>query len=272
MDVSMFSWNYLLQPQLFPLGQLRATCDLRAAFPLGHHFSIQSQRFFNSSQFLIIFNTQSTFVSWLNLITSLFTPFQFMNGLVSEQHTPPGDTTADQPLPQDLTMSSHSLFPVFFYSFLFYSSRDLSIYALTFLKSLWWEMLSAALRKYKLVISTGYPLSTGLLTPPENSRDYGRTSLYKSSSHFHSISQLPLHPIIPFFCCFLQSSSTIPTCSSASYTVEELTPHVELRGWDKGAPTGSVFSRLWLPGAGSAGVGMFFPEFPLSVYCWFGQV
>lgn len=47
-----------------------------------------------------------------------------------------------------------------------------------FLKSLWWEMLSAGLRKYKLVISTGYPLSKGLLTPSENSRDYGRTSLY----------------------------------------------------------------------------------------------
>lgn len=94
----------------------------------------------------------------------------------------------------------------FFNSFLFNSSRDLSIYALTFLKSLWWEMLSAALRKYKLVISTGYPLSKGLLTPPENSRDYGRTSFYKSHSDFHSTSQLPLHPIIPFFffCCFLQ--------------------------------------------------------------------
>lgn len=119
-----------------------------------------------------------------------------MNGFVSKQPIPPGDTTADQPLPQDLTMSSVSCF---FNSFLFYSSRDLSIYALTFLKSLWWEMLSAALRKYKLVISTGYPLSKGLLTPSENSRDYGRTSLYKSHADFHSTSQLPLHPIIPLF-------------------------------------------------------------------------
>lgn len=40
-----------------------------------------------------------------------------------------------------------------------------------------------------------------------------------------------------------------------------------MKGWDKGAPTGSIFSRLQLSGAGRAGVGIFFPEFPLSVYC-----
>lgn len=38
--------------------------------------------------------------------------------------------------------------------------------------------------------------------------------------------------------------------------------------WGAGAPTESLFSRLWLSGAGSAGVGIFFPEFPLSVFCW----
>lgn len=32
---------------------------------------------------------------------------------VSKQHIHPGDITAAKPLPQDLTMSSHSLFPVF---------------------------------------------------------------------------------------------------------------------------------------------------------------
>lgn len=34
--------------------------------------------------------------------------------LLSKQHISPGDTSADQPLPQDLAMSSHSLFPRFF--------------------------------------------------------------------------------------------------------------------------------------------------------------
>lgn len=59
-------------------GQLRATCELRAAFPLVHHFTVQSLRFSSSSQSILIFNTQSSFVSWLNLVTSLFTPFQLM--------------------------------------------------------------------------------------------------------------------------------------------------------------------------------------------------
>lgn len=121
----------------------------------------------------------------------------------------------------------------FFNSFLFYSSRDLSIYALTFLKSLWWEMLSAALRKYKLVISTGYPLSKGLLTPSENSRDYGRTSLYKSRSDFHSTSQLPRHPIIPFFLLFptkqQQHNTNLPFSFLCCWRADS---SCQLKGWD----------------------------------------
>lgn len=97
----------LLQPHLFPLCQLGPTCELRAAFPLGHHFSVQSLRFCNSSQLLIIFNTQMTCIMTKPCHFTVYS-FQFMNEFVSKVHTPP----AGQPLPQDLTMSSYSLFPV----------------------------------------------------------------------------------------------------------------------------------------------------------------
>lgn len=78
-----------------------------------------------------------------------------------------------------------------------------------------------------------------------------------------------MSPLIYFFPWFLQSSSTIPICTWYLTRLEELRPHVNLKGWDKVAPAGSVFSRLQLSGAGSAGGGIFFPELPLSVYCWF---
>lgn len=101
-----------------------------------------------------------------------------------------------------------------------------------FLKSLWWEMLSAGFRKYKLVISTGYPLSKGLLTPSESSRDYGRTSLYPQHITITFASNNSFLLLFFFFFSFLQSSSTAPTCPSASYAVEELIVHVKLKGWD----------------------------------------
>lgn len=46
---------------------------------------------------------------------------------------------------------------------------------------------------------------------------------------------------------------------------KELRPDVNLQD----AANGSVFSRLQLSGAGRAGAGILFPEFPLSVYCCF---
>lgn len=120
-----------------------ATCELRVAFPRVHH---QPLRFGNSLQSILIFNTQNSFVSCTNLLTSLFTPFQLRDGFAEQTaHISRGHHCSST----STTRPGHALpLSVFcFYSFPFYSSRDLPIHALTFLKSLWWEILSAALRK-----------------------------------------------------------------------------------------------------------------------------
>lgn len=122
----------LLQPQLFPLCQLGATCELRAAFPLGHHFSVQSLRFCNSSQLSIIFNTQMTCIMTK---PCHFTVYSFpIHEWVCKQSAHTSCWSASTTGPDHELLLSVSCF---INSFLFYSSRDLSIYTLTFLKSLW---------------------------------------------------------------------------------------------------------------------------------------
>lgn len=111
-------------------------------------------------------------------------------------------------------------------------------------------MLSAALRKYRLVISTGYPLSKGLLTPSESSRDYGRTSLYKSHSDFHSTSQLPLHPIIPFFFPLL------PTKAAAQYQPVLQLPML-LKSWQ--------LMLSWRAGTKLLPLDLYFPDHDFQV-------
>lgn len=54
--------------------------------------------------------------------------------------------------------------------------------------------------------------------------------------------------------------------------LEDLRPHIiNLKGWDKGACTGSLLSRLQVSGAERAGLRIFFPVFSLSVYCCLGS-
>lgn len=205
----MLSWHFhgtvYYSPKFSLLasnGQLRATCDLRAAFPIVHHFTVQSLRLCNSSQSILIFNIQSSFVSWLNLVTSLFVySFPAHVCLPRKQHISPGDTTADQPLPQDLTMSSHSLFPRFFIHSFF-------IHPGTF-PFMPWLFLKAFSERCCLQVSgnKSWFYQQDILYPKAHWHlqrtpvgPYGRTSLYKSHADFSTAHhRLPMCPLIQYF-------------------------------------------------------------------------
>lgn len=121
--------------------------------------------------------------------------------LPSKQHISPGDTTADQPLPQDLTMSSHSLFPRFFIHSFF-------IHPVTF-PFMPWLSLKAFSERCCLQVSgnKSWLCQQDILYPKAHWHlqrtpvgPYGRTSLYKSHADFSTAHHcLPMCPLIQYF-------------------------------------------------------------------------
>lgn len=77
-------------------------------------------------------------------------------------------------------------------------------------------------------------------------------------------------PLIKFFSASFYKAAVQHQSARSLYTAGRAeTWRSSERLGQRHCPTGSVFSRLQPSGAGRAGVGIFFPEFPLSVYCCF---
>lgn len=206
----MLSWHFhgtvCYSPKFSILatnGQLRATCDLRAAFPLVHHFTVQSLRLCNSSQSVLIFNIQSSFVSWLNLVTSLFV-YSFPAHVWVCQ----ANSTYLQGTPLLINLY-HKTWPwaptLCFLGFLFI---PFFIHPWTF-PFMPWLSLKAFSEKCCLQASgnKSWLYQQDILYPKAHWHlqrtpvgPYGRTSLYKSHADFSTAHHhLPMCPLIQYF-------------------------------------------------------------------------